>query len=123
MKEDPSHPKFRREKQINLRKPRNKTKREFGSSIERFSIECRKTKTKTNYIHVSIRLLSQSQTVVKPKPNQNQLSNYFRHSIENRFKASFNMIWTPIYMPADWYNLYGDIKMNNVHMKQSKQTK
>ena len=48
--------------------------------LERFSIECRKTKTKTNYL--PIRLRSLSQTVVKPKPKQ--LSNYFRHSIENR---------------------------------------
>ena len=48
--------------------------------IERFSIECRKTKTKTNYL--PIRLHSLSQTVVKPKPKQ--LSNYFRHPIENR---------------------------------------
>ena len=46
--------------------------------IERFSIECRKTKTNP------IRLLSQSQTVLKPKPKQKQLFNYFRHSIENR---------------------------------------
>ena len=38
----------------------------FSYTIERFSIECRKTKTKTNYL--PIRLLSSSQTVVKLKP-------------------------------------------------------
>jgi len=42
--------------------------------LERFSIECRKTKTK----------LITYQLVVKPKPKPKQVSNYFRHSSEYR---------------------------------------
>jgi len=46
--------------------------------IERFSIECHRTKTKP------ITYQLDSQSVAKPKPKPKKLSNYFRHSIENR---------------------------------------
>ena len=56
-------------------------KYETEKHIERFSGECHKTKTKpiTYQLDYSANL---KPTVVKPKPKY--LSDYFRHSIENR---------------------------------------